>query len=410
MEKKYTFLLTIFSFAALFFVHTGSVFAGSAILTWNAVSDPDLASYKIYYGTTTRTGTCPQGGYTDSLNVGDVTTHTFQGLTDGLTYYFSLTAIDDSGNESCFSSQISKLITDVDATAPLRSQGLPSGALGARTTQTTLSITTNENATCKYSTVADIEYASMTNLFMTTGSMTHSTNVSGLSKGNTYTYYVRCMDGSSNVNTDDYKISFSVSNAAVHSTSGGGGGGGGGSSSKNKNTTKSTESVTSVSDAGKTSNTNTTETSTSDATHTQTTKTTQARHTFTAHLELGVSHPDVKALQQFLNASGYTVATVGAGSSGSETAYYGLATRAAVIKFQQAYNLADTSSYGLVGPKTRAKLQELQSEVVTPTTQTTDSTADSGLSLESLVNLFIALNIIPKEKAQLALNILKTKE
>ena len=39
-----------------------------------------------------------------------------------------------------------------DATPPARSNGQPSGTLPAGTTQTTLSLTTNENATCQYGT------------------------------------------------------------------------------------------------------------------------------------------------------------------------------------------------------------------------------------------------------------------
>jgi peptidoglycan hydrolase-like protein with peptidoglycan-binding domain len=103
---------------------------------------------------------------------------------------------------------------------------------------------------------------------------------------------------------------------------------------------------------------------------------TATKYTFTASLKPGIIHPDVKALQQFLNTHGYTVALSGPGSQGSETTYYGPATKAALTKFQQAVSIGDRTSYGLVGPATRAKLNELQG-----TKTTTLTTALSGLRL-----------------------------
>ncbi len=46
---------------------------------------------------------------------------------------------------------------------------------------------------------------------------------------------------------------------------------------------------------------------------------------------------DVKALQQFLNAHGFTLSASGAGSPGKETTVFGPATTKALIKFQEAY-------------------------------------------------------------------------
>ena len=99
-----------------------------------------------------------------------------------------------------------------DTTPPTRSNGQPSGTLPAGTTQTTLSLSTNENATCRYATSAGVVYASMTNPFATTGGTSQSTAVSGLSNGNSYTYYVRCLDAAANANPDDFAIAFSVAN------------------------------------------------------------------------------------------------------------------------------------------------------------------------------------------------------
>lgn len=106
----------------------------------------------------------------------------------------------------------------VDTTPPVRSNGSPSGALSAGTTQTTISLNTDEAATCKYATSAGVSYASMPNTFTTTGSTSHSTTVTGLTNGGSYTYYARCQDKASptpNTNTDDFLISFTVSSTTT---------------------------------------------------------------------------------------------------------------------------------------------------------------------------------------------------
>ena len=97
-----------------------------------------------------------------------------------------------------------------DTTPPVRSNGQPSGVLAVGTTQAILSLATNENATARYSTLPGTAYAAMTGTFLTTGGTSHSTTVSGLADGTTYTYYVRSIDASGNANTNDFAISFSV--------------------------------------------------------------------------------------------------------------------------------------------------------------------------------------------------------
>ncbi len=96
-----------------------------------------------------------------------------------------------------------------DNTAPIRSAGSPNSALSTNTTQTTLSLTTNETATCKYSTTASTDYNSMT-AFLTTNNTTHSTTITGLTNNTNYNYYVKCQDTIGNTNSSDYTISFSV--------------------------------------------------------------------------------------------------------------------------------------------------------------------------------------------------------
>jgi chitodextrinase len=100
-----------------------------------------------------------------------------------------------------------------DTTPPVLSNGSPTGQLPSGTTRATLSLSTNENVTCKYGTTANVGYASIPSTFSTTGSISHNAAISGLINGQSYAYYVRCQDQAGNSNTNDYPISFSVASA-----------------------------------------------------------------------------------------------------------------------------------------------------------------------------------------------------
>lgn len=93
---------------------------------------------------------------------------------------------------------------------PVLSNASPTNILVSGTISTILSLSTNENAICKYSTSANTSYTAMINFFSTTGGVSHSQTLTGLQDGTAYTYYVRCSDSSNNQTTTDYTISFSV--------------------------------------------------------------------------------------------------------------------------------------------------------------------------------------------------------
>ena len=82
------------------------------------------------------------------------------------------------------------------------------------------------------------------------------------------------------------------------------------------------------------------------------------RFTFTRFLQLGSSHEETKNLQVFLNSLGFAIASKGPGSPGDETDFFGSLTSNALKKFQAAYGIEQV---GFVGPRTRAKLNELSS-------------------------------------------------
>jgi hypothetical protein len=92
-------------------------------------------------------------------------------------------------------------------------------------------------------------------------------------------------------------------------------------------------------------------------------------YTFTRDLTLGSKGDDVKALQQFLNSKGYTVASTGPGSAGNETTYFGSLTKAALAKYQAAVGISPTAGY--FGPKTRAYIASLAVAPTAPTAPTT---------------------------------------
>ena len=72
----------------------------SVTLTWNPNTEPDLASYNVYFGTAS-------ANYTNKTTAGNSTTNLVQGLVRGVKYYFAVTAVNTSGAESDFSNEIS---------------------------------------------------------------------------------------------------------------------------------------------------------------------------------------------------------------------------------------------------------------------------------------------------------------
>jgi hypothetical protein len=69
-------------------------------LAWDSSPEPDLAGYKVYYGTRS-------GDYDVAIDVGDVIQYTIGSLEPETQYYLALTAYDTSWNESDFSWEVS---------------------------------------------------------------------------------------------------------------------------------------------------------------------------------------------------------------------------------------------------------------------------------------------------------------
>jgi hypothetical protein len=148
---------------------------------------------------------------TNSFGTTGATSHStiFAGLTDGESYEVFVRCADTNGNKNSSDYSINfSVLTPADTTPPVVGGNditLPSG-----TSTTTLEATTDENATCKYGTTANMEYDSITNTFSTTDGTLHQETLNGLTDGTTQEYFIRCKDGANNANTADYKITVSV--------------------------------------------------------------------------------------------------------------------------------------------------------------------------------------------------------
>jgi hypothetical protein len=90
--------------------------AASLTLAWDPNTEPDLAGYKVYYGTRS-------DDYDVAIAVGDVIQYTVWGLEPETRYYLALTAYDTSWNESDFSWEVSAITGDDPAPTPISDSG-----------------------------------------------------------------------------------------------------------------------------------------------------------------------------------------------------------------------------------------------------------------------------------------------
>lgn len=121
---------------------------------------------------------------------------------------------------------------------------------------------------------------------------------------------------------------------------------------------------------------------------------------FTRNLSVGNTGADVKALQETLNSKGFAVAPAGqAGSAGYETTYFGNATKAALIKWQEANAAATLAPWGLskgtgfFGSASRAEMNKCVPGTVNPTDPNTNVPAGAvtvALSSSQPNNVLVA--------------------
>ncbi|WDT74630.1 MAG: fibronectin type III domain-containing protein [Candidatus Manganitrophus sp.] len=167
---------------------TTAAMAANASLSWDANTESDLAGYKVYFGTASRSYGAP-------VDVGNQTAYTVTGLSEGQTYYFAVTAYNDADSESAFSAEVSK--TFADTVSPV----LSSMAAGSITsTGAVITWTTNEAAT------AQVEYGTTTaygssSALRSTLLTSHTRTLSGLAPSTLYHYRVISRDAAGNTAT-----------------------------------------------------------------------------------------------------------------------------------------------------------------------------------------------------------------
>jgi hypothetical protein len=103
-SKKSVLLIggLILLFCCLWQIQAGA--QNDVTLAWDPSGGPALAGYRIHSGTT-------NGVYTQTIEVGNVTSASVSNLTAGTTYYFVVTAYDTSNRESSPSNEISYTVS-----------------------------------------------------------------------------------------------------------------------------------------------------------------------------------------------------------------------------------------------------------------------------------------------------------
>lgn len=121
------------------------------------------------------------------------------------TLYINYTASEDYFSVS--PEQATIIVHEGDTTPPTVLNHLPVDKI--ITPYLTLEITTDEDATCKYSTVSGVHYDNMISTFGLTGETSHTQVITDLTD-NRYRYYVKCKDIQGNKAIEDYEIIFDV--------------------------------------------------------------------------------------------------------------------------------------------------------------------------------------------------------
>ena len=164
-----------------------SLIAADVVLAWDANSETDLAGYKVYYGTVSRT-------YGSPVTVGNTTTYTAQNLAPG-TYYFTVTAYNTAGAESGYSNEVSTTIGQSDTTPPVISAVI-SGSI--TTSGATIIWTTDEasDSQVDYGISPTLGSSTVLNAVPVTS---HSQALAGLNPGTLYYYRVKSRDTAGNL-------------------------------------------------------------------------------------------------------------------------------------------------------------------------------------------------------------------
>jgi fibronectin type 3 domain-containing protein/photosystem II stability/assembly factor-like uncharacterized protein len=160
-------------------------------IKWGKNTEPDFLRYRIYRDTSPNPTTkvdSTSGGVTD-------TTKTFTGLTNGTRYYFRVTAVDSTGNESSYSDAVSAV--PADRLAP----SAPSNLVVTDSSSGTISLEWGKNVEpdllC-YRIYRGTSSNPTTKVDSATGSSDTSKTFTGLTNGTRYYFRVTAVDSTGN--------------------------------------------------------------------------------------------------------------------------------------------------------------------------------------------------------------------
>ncbi len=328
-------------------------------LSWTASSG--ATKYNIYRYR-------PSDGKWPYLTQTTNTTYTNTGLTNGTTYYYKVSALNDANQESAATDAVS---ATPQAAPSGGGGGIPPSNLGDTTppsisdisvlvadTYAKISWKTDESS------ISWILYGTTTSygleIKITTSTISHSLTLTGLSPQTTYHYQIKSQDSAGNIGSytdktlttlalgepekivEEEKVEVPITKPITEMTI----------EELKAEITRITNLIAQL--------------------QLQLAKLVPPKITgcaitsFERTLKFGMTGDDVKCLQIILNSDPKTrLAETGVGSPGKETNYFGPLTKSAVIKFQENYIdeiLAPwglTKGTGLVGKTTRAKLNQL---------------------------------------------------
>jgi hypothetical protein len=310
----------------------------SVVITWdtneNASSIVDYGPTNSYGTSTAETDTSPR-----------VTSHsvTITGLTASTTYHYRVKSNDASSNLATGSDGTFTTSAAPDTTAPVISN--ISAVVGSTSATITWDTDEASSSLVEYG-LSDSYGTSTTEADTSTRVTSHSVTLSGLTQQTTYYYRVKSNDASSNLATSiggTFTTSRLITGGAVKFV------------------------VVDLVTGTKTPTQPATSTNEKITEPTVPIKDTVNKPAlvFTKSLQTNATGDEVLKLQKLLNKLGYTVAKKGPGSPGNETKKFGAATRAALIRFQNAnkkYVLTPaglSKATGILGPYTRAYLNSL---------------------------------------------------
>ncbi|WP_259080752.1 TolB protein [Salinibacter ruber] len=187
---------------------SGSAGDGTVDLGWDAVSAEDLGGYNIYRSTSSISDISGKSPLNESLLSG--TSYTDDGVENGTTYYYVVSAVDTSGNESDPSSEVTASPSDM--TAPAAPSGF-SGSAGDGTVDLGWDAAGAEdlggyNIYRSTSSISDISGRSPLNESLLSGT---SYTDDGVENGTTYYYVVSAVDTSGNESDPSSEVTASPS-------------------------------------------------------------------------------------------------------------------------------------------------------------------------------------------------------